>query len=190
MASTESAGAKPIIVVLTLDKPEFFNDMYEGFPAAILVADASLTVSTRISLVHNVLSYVRSGGVLVFMALFPGFARPPDVKSLFSRLDLLWRAGSYHRSTFRLNSDMRHFKKSGLAESYSQKALHLADVTYDDAVYLPTDDWEEGSSVSGPSDRIETPVAFAKMGEGRVGYVGDVNDEDDMTPVILGMCGL
>lgn len=218
MASTESAGAKPIIVVLTLDKPEFFNDMYEGFvrllktkaefrqantpeearaafnnhpkPAAILAADASLTVSTRISLVHDVLSYVRSGGVLVFMALFPGFARPPDVKSLFSRLDLPWRAGSYHRSTFRLNSDMTHFKKSGLAESYSQKALHLADVAYDDAVYLPTDDWEDESSVSGPSDRIETPVAFAKMGEGRVGYVGDVNDEDDTTPVILGMCGL
>ena len=31
MASTEPAGAKPIIVVLTLDKSDFFNDMYESF---------------------------------------------------------------------------------------------------------------------------------------------------------------
>ena len=116
MASPEPAGAKPIIVVLTLDKPEFFNDMCGAFvallktkaefrqvdtpeearaafnshpkPAAILSADESLTVSARISLVHDALSYVRSGGVLIFMALFPGFTRPPDVKSLSSRLDL------------------------------------------------------------------------------------------------------
>lgn len=218
MASTEPAGAKPIIVVLTLDKSDFFNDMYESFvrllktkaelrqantpeearasfnshpkPAAILSADESLTVSTRISLVHDAISYVRSGGVLIFMALFPAFTRPPDVKNLFSRFDLSWRSSSYHRSTFRLNSEMTHFEKSGLAESYSQKALHLADVACNDVVYLPTDDWDDGSNVSRPSVRIETPVAFAKVGGGKVGYVGDVNDEAETTPVILRMCGL
>jgi len=218
MASSEPAGAKPNIMILTLDKSEFFHDLYEAFvrlletkaelrqantpeearaafnshpkPAAILAADESLTVSTRIPLVHDALSYVRSGGVLIFMALFPGFTRPPDVKSLFSRLDLPWRSGSYHRSTFKLNSEMTRFEKSALAESYSQKALNLANVAYDDAVYLPTDDWEDESSVSGPTDRIETPVAFAKVGEGKVGYVGDVNNEEGTTPVILGMCGL
>ena len=84
MASSEPAGAKPIIVILTLDKSEFFHDLYEGFvrlletkaelrqantpeearaafnshpkPAAILAADESLTVSTRIPLVHDALS--------------------------------------------------------------------------------------------------------------------------------------
>lgn len=127
MASSEHAGAKPIIVVLTLDKPDFFNDMYGAFvallktkaefrqvntpdearaafnshpkPAAILSADESLTVSTRISLVSDALSYVRSGGVLVFMGLFSSFTRPPNIKILFSRLGLPWESGSYHRST-------------------------------------------------------------------------------------------
>lgn len=118
MASTDPAGAKPIIMILTLDKPEFFNDMYEDFirllktkaefrqantpeearaafnshpkPAAILAADESLTVTTRISLVHDALSYVRSGGVLIFMGLFFSFTRPPTIKTLFSRFDLPW----------------------------------------------------------------------------------------------------
>lgn len=221
MASSEPAGAKPVIVVLTLDKPEFFNDMYEGFirllktkaefrqpntpeearaafnshpkPAAILSADESLTVSTRISLVHDALSYVRSGGVLVFMGLFSSFTRSPNIKTLFSRFDLPWESGSYHRSTFKLNREMTHFEKSGLAASYSQKALHLANVTYDDAVYLPGDESVIESNVFGPrrvTDRTETPAAFAKVGEGKIGYVGDVNNEDETTPMILGMCGL
>lgn len=221
MASSEPAGAKPVIVVLTLDKAEFFNDMYEGFirllktkaefrqantpeearaafnnhpkPAAILSADESLTVSTRISLVHDALSYVRSGGVLVFMGLFSSFTRPPNIKTLFSRFDLPWESGSYHRSTFKLNREMTHFEKSGLAASYSQKALHLANVTYDDAVYLPGDESVIESNVFGPrrvTDHTETPAAFAKVGEGKIGYVGDVNNEDETTPMILGMCGL
>jgi hypothetical protein len=221
MASSESAGAKPIIVILTLDKSEFFHDLYEGFvrlletkaelrqantpeearaafkshpkPAAILAADESLTVSTRISLVHDALSYVRSGGVLIFMGLFSSFTRPPTIKTLFSRFDLPWESGSYHRSTFKLNREMTHFEKSGLAASYSQKALHLANVTYDDAVYLPGDESVVESNVFGPrrvTDRTETPAAFTKVGEGKVGYVGDVNNEDETTPMILGMCGL
>lgn len=221
MASPEPAGAKPIIVVLTLDKPEFFNDMCGAFvallktkadfrqantpdearaafnshpkPAAILSADESLTVSTRISLVHDALSYVRSGGVLIFMGLFSSFTRPPNIKILFSRLGLPWESGSYHRSTFKLNREMTHFDKSGLITSYSQKTLHLANVAYDDAVYLPGDDSVVESNVFGPrrvSDRTETPAAFTRVGDGKTGYVGDVNNEDETTPVILGMCGL
>jgi len=140
MASSEPAGAKPTIVILTLDKPEFFLDMYGPFvdllktkaeirqantpdearaalnshpkPAAILSADESLTVSTRISLVHDVLSYVRSGGILVFMGLFSSFTRPPNIKTMFSDLGLPWQSGSYHRSTFELNREMTHFNKS------------------------------------------------------------------------------
>jgi hypothetical protein len=221
MASSEAAAPKPLIVILTLDKPEFFNDMYEGFvrqlntkaefrqvntpdearsafnghpkPAAILSADESLTVSTRITLVHDALSYVRSGGILVFMGLFSSFARPSDIKTLFSRLDLPWASGDYHRSTFKLNREMTHFNKNALAASYSQKALHLANVKFDDAVYLSTDESVVESIVFGPrrvSDRTQTPAAFTKVGEGRVGYVGDVNNEDETTPLVFGMCGL
>lgn len=221
MASSDTTNAKPLIVLLTLDKPEFFKELYDDFvrllnskaevrqattpeeartafnshpkPAAILSADESLTVSTRMSLVHDALGYVRGGGVLIFMGIFSSFARPPDIKTLFSSLDLPWKSGSYHRSTFKLNSEMTHFDKSVLAASYSQKALHLANVNFDDAVYLPTNDSVVESMVFQPrpvNDQTETPAAFTKVGEGKIGYVGDVNNEDGTTPLILGMCGL
>jgi hypothetical protein len=221
MASSDTASARPRVVLLTLNKAEFFGDMYGDFitllktkaevqqittpeearsafndqpkPAAILSADESLLASTRISLVHDALSYVRAGGILVFMGLFSSFSRPSDIKTLFSRFDLPWESGDYHRSTFKLNREMTHFNKSGLAGSYSQKALHLANVTFDDAVYLPSNDSVVESNVFGPrrvGDRTQTPAAFTKIGEGKVGYVGDVNNEDETSPLVLGMCGL
>jgi hypothetical protein len=178
MASPKAASARPRIVLLTLNKPEFFGDMYEGFitelktkaevqqittseearsafndqpkPAAILSADESLLASTRISLVHDAHSYVRTGGILVFIALFSFFSRPSDIKNMFSRFELPGESGDYHRSTFKLNREMTHFNKSGLAQSYSQKALHLANVTFDDAVYLPINDPVVESNVFGP----------------------------------------
>lgn len=49
------------------------------------------------------------------------------------------------------------------------------------------------SSVFGPpSANImgETPIASARVGNGKLGYIGDVNAEEDLNAVILAMCGL
>ena len=221
MASTQATGAKPYIVLLTLDKADFFKDMYGEFirlletradvkqitapdeartafndqpkPAVIFCADESLTVSTRISLVQDALSYVRTGGVLIFMGLFSSFSRPPNIGSLFSRLELPWASGDYHRTTFQLNPEMSHFDTKALAQSYSQKALQLAHVSYDDAIYLSSDSSRIESRVFGPrrvGDQTQTPAALGNVGEGFIGYIGDVNNEEETTPVMLGMCGL
>ena len=221
MASSEPAAAKPLIVILTLNKPDVFNDIFEGFvdelsakaevrqahtqqearaaftsdpkPTAILSADEGLTFTMRFLLVHRALSYVRAGGIFIFMGLFSSCSRPSEIKNLFTRLDLPWQSGAYERSTFKLNREMTHFDTSGLVKSYSQKALHLANITLDDAVHLATDDSVIESIVFGPrrvTDRTQTPAAFTKVGEGRVGYVGDVNNENATTPLILALCGL
>lgn len=221
MASSETASTKPYIVLLTLDKADFFKEMYGDFirlleakanlkhvttpdgartafsgqpkPAVILCAYESLTISTRISLVHDSVSYVRSGGKLIFMGLFSSFSRPSNIGSLFSSLGLPWTSGDYHRTTLKLNPDMKRFDTKSLVESYSQKALHLAHVYYDDAIYLPDGGSRIESRVFAPTrvgDQTQTPAAFTKVGEGAVAYVGDVNNEEETTPVMLGMCGL
>jgi hypothetical protein len=41
-----------------------------------------------------------------------------------------------------------------------------------------------------PVDMEQTPVAYKKVGKGRVAYVGDVNAEEGSARVILAMCGL
>jgi hypothetical protein len=210
---SQNEGSKPLIAILTLDKQDFYDQVYADFnkllkshahveyattpdearaffnrvtnkPAAILSADESLTVSTRLTLVHEAASYVQSGGTLVLMGLFSSFSRPSDIGLLFSKLDLPWASGDYHRTTFALNPAMTHFETGGMASSYSQKALHVKNVQRGDAVYLPSD---ESRPVG---DRTQAPAAFAPVGEGKVGYVGDVNNESGTTAVVLRMCGI
>jgi hypothetical protein len=108
-------------------------------------------------------------------------------------LDLPWASGDYHRTTFALNPAMTHFETGGMASSYSQKALHVKNVQRGDAVYLPSDESRTESAVfpSRPvGDRTQAPAAFAPVGEGKVGYVGDVNNESGTTAVVLRMCGI
>lgn len=41
-----------------------------------------------------------------------------------------------------------------------------------------------------PEIRDQAAVAMAPLGEGKIGYVGDVNNEEETRTVILAMCGL
>lgn len=219
---SQDENPKPLIVILALDKADFYNDLHTDFnnklkshanveyaatpdearaffnrtvnkPSVILAADESLTISTRLTLAHEAASYVRSGGTLIFMGIFSGFTRPSDMELLFSKFDLPWASGDYHRTTFALNPAMKLLDTSGMAASYSQKALHVRNVQHDDAVYLPSSESHTESAVFAPravSDRTQAPAAFARVGAGKVGYVGDVNNESDTTTVLLRMCGL
>ncbi|OBZ73326.1 hypothetical protein A0H81_07173 [Grifola frondosa] len=105
--------------------------------------------------------------------------------------NLPWISGSYHRTTFTLNRDVVGLDVRHLSSEYSMKALHLKNVQTNATVYLPTSESRIESLVF-PADHItnisETPVAFTSVGNGRLGYVGDVNNEDATTNVILSMC--
>ena len=87
---------------------------------------------------------------------------------------------------------MRQFDQAGLPEKYSQKAVFLKNVAKEAAVYLPSRDSRIESAVFSPEpvDCEQTPVVLAKVGEGWLGYVGDVNAESESDRVVLAMCGL
>ena len=80
-----------------------------------------------------------------------------------------------------------------LAKAYSMKALHVAKPGEFEAIYSPTDESRNESNVFDQGeikDLNEAPVAFAKVGKGWVGYVGDVNNEAESQTVILAMLDL
>ena len=81
---------------------------------------------------------------------------------------------------------------SSLPNSYSQKAVYLANVASDDSVYRPSSDSLTQSAVfpPGPSNPNQTAVAFTKIGEGWLGYLGDVNNEQGSQAVIHSMLEL
>lgn len=81
---------------------------------------------------------------------------------------------------------------AALHGAYSQKTLCLKKVQREHAWYLPTEDSYTQSAVFTPErvNQDETAVAFAPLGQGRVGYTGDVNMEVGTQMVVMRMFGL
>lgn len=173
-------------------------------PAAILITDAALVggaprSAAFASVLAQLAGYVRRGGTAVFCCHFASYAPMDALDGFFGdAFGLPWRRGEYYRTTFALNAAAaRHVgqaqQRRRLAAAYSQKAVHLRDVQSAQAVYLPTAESKLESLVftaESIEDHEQTPVAWARVGEGWVGYVGDVNAEEESDGVILAMCGL
>ena len=163
----------------------------------MLATDAALTYPEFRSQREKATTFVRStGGTLIFGGIFPSFARPPDIKTMFAAFGMEWESGDYHRTEFSLNNrntSLKSAHKGTLVQRYSQKALHLQNVERGDAVYLPTASSYTQSAVFAPGpvgDRRQTPAEFGSCGEGWLGYLGDVNAEEATDGVVMAMLGL
>jgi hypothetical protein len=128
------------------------------------------------------------------MGHFPAFVRPLDIKPFFAKAGLPWEAASYHRTTLSLNQAVvKGRAASELPEQYSQKALAVKNVAPGDVWYHTTTDLVMESRVFSPTSvhsLNESPAVLAKVGSGKLGYVGDVNAEEESNLVILAMCGI
>ena len=218
--STQMDTTRPQILLLSLDRQPFFDDMYKRLintlvskatiqrasklnaalnylstttPTRIIITDPGITQPAHSAVLEKVVSYVRDGGIAILAFHFSGSIRPLDLNSFFrSYWNLPWEFGDYHRTTVHLNQRVPQVPKLNLPAAYSQKAVFLKNVAPNAALYLPDRNSMTESHVfpSEPVDVEQTPVAFAPVGEGWLGYVGDVNTEEGSDAVILAMCGL
>lgn len=166
-------------------------------PDGILVTDPGVAKPAAKRLLDRVVAYVRAGGgTVVFSYAFSSNIRMDDMKDFWDKAwDLPWEPASYHRTNLALNdsaSTLQGHQVAALQKVYSQKALCLKNVQREHCWYLPMDDSRVQSMVF-PPDRVnqnETAVVFAPVGQGRVGYTGDVNMEDGTHMVVKSMFGL
>ena len=165
-----------------------------GQPNGVFVTDPDIAVSKNHAVSEQLKDYVHNGGTLVLGGLFSAQIRPNDLgKYMREKWDLPWEAGSYHRTTLFLNDQVVNRPSSGLPSSYSQKAVFLKNVDPDTAWYVATDRSVPESLIPMPGrgiDLLETSVAFVRIGNGSLGYVGDVNAEEGTDAVVLAMFGL
>ncbi|OAK96087.1 hypothetical protein IQ06DRAFT_48811 [Phaeosphaeriaceae sp. SRC1lsM3a] len=213
-----SASDKPCVLILSLGTNSSFNEFYQSIleklntraaidyatspdsvlqtlavqpPQVVLVTDGSVTQHRNVC--TKLLDYVHGGGILVLMGDFSSSIRPDDLDKFFQEAGLPWTKAEYLRTTVYRNDTERPLLYSSLPSSYSQKAVFLANVSINDAWYLPTDSSRTESLVFHSRqvrDKEQTPVALAKIGNGKLGYVGDVNGEEGSDAVVLAMCGL
>lgn len=163
-------------------------------PTAVLLTDQALTEPEHAAVWDAALQYIRQGGIVVAMGHLPSFTSPLDLKPFFAKAGLPWEAASYHRTTLSLNrAAVGRSVASKLPSEYSQKALAVKNVAPGDVWYGTTAGSVVESMVFSPTSAhnpSESPSVLAKVGNGKLGYVGDVNAEEGSNLVILAMCGL
>lgn len=177
-------------------------------PAAIACTDAEITSSRLRSLGPQLIAYVReSGGICVFMGEFCRTADPPSLEIFFLKAGLRWSlCTTYHvhrtGDTFVLNQaahDVANNPKnlSSRIHCTSPQQGHLAillkNVMFTDAWYVSESDATAVSCLAELVRQVtfvQTPVALARIGLGKVGYVGDIPDTEASDTLVLAMCGL
>lgn len=160
-------------------------------PAAVLVTDSGISQKSTSPLIKALVNYTRTGGRLILGCQFSNNLALATTAAFFQNWGLPWSDGGYFRSTYSLNPDIQGLCVEKLFKQCSMKSLQLKNVSPSHAVYLPTKDSRLQSHVfpSTPiSDLDEFPAVFAPVGQGYLGYVGDVNGEKESSRLILEMC--
>lgn len=165
-------------------------------PDGILVTDTGVAQPAAKELLGRVVAYARAGGTVVMSYCFSSNMRMDEMTEFWKQAwDLPWEPASYHRTDLTLNesaSTLQGQQVAALQKVYSQKALCLKNVQREHCWYLPAEDSRIQSAVFPPDrvDQNETAVVFAPVGQGRVGYTGDVNMENGTHMVVKRMFGL
>ncbi|KAI0012996.1 hypothetical protein F4779DRAFT_614157 [Xylariaceae sp. FL0662B] len=102
--------------------------------------------------------------------------------------------GTYETTTVVFQSSAigpRQFWRDGLAAAYSQKGVFLKNVDAKDSWYASPPGSVSESRVFGPvSVEAQTSVAFGKVGQGWLGWTGDIHNGDETAAAVLAMMGL
>lgn len=163
---------------------------------AIWIADPEIVLPNNKQLSQQVVDYVRGGGTAIIGGYFTSFVRPDDFnKWMRESWGLPWEFGQYERTTVVFHNSAigrphSHWRY-GMPAAYSSKAVFLKKVAPYDAWYMSMSESMSESLVFAPSPvEQQTSVAFAEVGNGWLGYTGDVNNEDGTNAAVLAMMGL
>ncbi|KAJ7077890.1 hypothetical protein B0H15DRAFT_861325 [Mycena belliarum] len=165
-------------------------------PSAVLAIDGAITKEVNADVLQQLIQFTKGGGIVVCCCNFSNGLNYRAGSEYFSRWGLPWDAGSYFRTTVHLHAlkSVPGLSFEGLSPSYSLKSLSLVHVRPEHAVYNPSSSSLVESHVFEadklPVDPAESPCTYAAVGQGYLGYIGDVNGEEDSTRTILAMIHL
>ena len=158
-----------------------------------------------IKVLSQAIDYARGGGIVVIGGLFTAFAKFPEFEPHFLTWGFPWKAASYTKSDSVLNQKTHPgFRSNGrLPASYYMKYVSLQGVAPEDIMYKkkdyePEEPDEPDSETDEPDKTDEDPsglleeatAAYARLGSGYLGYIGNVNPGEEYTNIVLAMCGL
>lgn len=173
-----------ISLVQARDTEDALNLMSSTHLSGIFVADPSISDPERTVLREKLGQYTKDGGTVVLGGSFANDFPLAKFREFFEETwGHSWEVGSFLLSHFKTSSLNELVNNcSQLPPNYQMQALCVRGISPTDMVY--------GVNQSDQSEQLQAPVVFAKVGKGRLGFVGDVYWEKSTTTVILAMFGL
>ncbi|KAK0492005.1 hypothetical protein EDD18DRAFT_1109410 [Armillaria luteobubalina] len=142
-------------------KGEFAREMKFSPPTVVIAIDAGISEPENSVVLQCLLQYTRGGGITICCCNFSNAIHNVRVKTFFATWGL------------------------------PLKSMTLLNVARRQRIYAPSPTSRVESNVFGPNeisiDVNECPCAYGPVGRGWLGYVGDVNNEDGSTRVIMAM---
>lgn len=167
---------------------------------AVLVGDAAITKRKHRELASALVAYTNDGGVVLLGCLMSSFSTPRDFNRMMSCVwSLPWRFGNYSREESTLNEAVNADPIQGgaLPKMINVKAVYLQHVAARDKIYAWGERITPRTKIQQLLEQYEeedelgqAAVAFGSVGNGYLGWIGDVNLEKELDPVYLALLGL
>lgn len=168
--------------------------------SAVLVGDAAITKQKHRELASAPVAYTKDGGTVLLGCFLSSSSTPPDFNRMMQAIwSLPWRFGSYSREDSPLSeaASTDRIKRAPLPKMINVKAVYLQNVAAEEKIYARGDRITPRTMTQQLLEQHEekdetgqAAVAFGSVGEGYLGWIGDVDFEEQLDPVYLALLGL
>lgn len=163
---------------------------------AIVLSDSAIVEPKNKELLTKLVEYVKSGGILVFACQFSALVKGSKLTAMFTNTwDLPWRSGPRTSNKLVLNTAVIGLDCTNIPETYTTETHLLSEVLRHQSVYVPISKTSIENTI--PSRKLIMPMdlaceksgaAFAAIGRGWLGYIGDVRCSMESSRLVVAMC--
>ncbi|KAG6897875.1 hypothetical protein C0992_009673 [Termitomyces sp. T32_za158] len=147
----------------------------------ILVTDAAIVETENAYILSRLVAFTKAGGTVVLGGSFSAHVKFNQLGTFFQdSWGLPWQSGDYTGLEITVNKKHELAQLPLLPAAFTMKALFVSGVTPQTALYVPA----RAHAAKNPP---QSPVAFARVGNGRLGYIGDVGLQDEHSKIVLTM---
>ncbi|KAI0145238.1 hypothetical protein GGR57DRAFT_507204 [Xylariaceae sp. FL1272] len=182
-----------------IDKPGEASQLIREYPSAkaVLIATTTIMRPEHFQVTVQLVNYCKRGGrvVLATYRVAGSIGSRNFDPWMRDAWQLPWKADTYGKIDAVLNES--HVGpggdaawRAGLLQDFYCKGQALSNVAPCDSLYDVSDEHVAYYGRFEDKDKDYTTVAFAKRGEGWLGYVGDVNLEPQSSDIVIAMMGL
>lgn len=192
----EKFGDKVSIIKETFVTKELFGDVLhpanEPRLKAVIVVPTQIGSLNQAEIRARLSRFVRAGGTVIVAFLFLTAGDDWELDSIFWDLKRQWRVdNSAHRHArlkLSLNESIKDkmgYASSKLPKAYDMEAVKITGVAQNEMVYVDTKSYLSGDPAE--DCYIGCPSAFARVGSGHLGYIGDLRVDSGTVALLIAM---